>query len=664
MADLQEHTDGDTLADPVLPVYAADGTCLTDYGPDPVVAFGGAPRTGEQRQVEAIAACPPGPALDAWLRGLDLTVLAPAILVEVVAARARMEAHQHAAMLEAVTELANRPEMHPSWSPLAGAPPTQGCVAGDELAMRLGWSPMTANKTVHRALVLDGMLAATREALEVGHIDAAKTEVLASALIDLPYQAAHAVEDAVLPDANQCSKKQLEQRVAREVRLADPNGEAGRNTLARRSRRVTRPRRRPHGMAAMWVVLAAEDATRVDGVLHHAARTAKALGDPRTLDQLRADGLRDLIVGDVPESDGPAFEVHLDPPPVPAQRRGSRRWADTTTRGAPARPAEPIPTATLTPVGEPEASTTSTDPTPTASTPREATPTGSTPTASTSRETGPSETSPTRSTPTASTPREASPTAPTPSTEPPPGSASTAPTAGTTPVPGSASTAPTEPVPTEPVPDVPVPAVPLPGVPATDLATPATRRGCTRCAGRPGAEVNLTIAASTLLGLDDAPADLDGYGPIDAVRARALADGGIWRRIVTDPLTGQVLDVGRQRYRPPAGLAEFVRTRDTTCAAPGCTVPARKADLDHTIEYHRQPGAPPDQPLGRTDADNLGPLCHRHHRLKTDGGFRLRQIQPGLFEWITPTGHRYLTRPGTGHTHDATSDPYDAPPPF
>ncbi|WP_246855170.1 hypothetical protein [Cellulomonas sp. Y8] len=57
-------------------------------------------------------------------------------------------------------------------------------------------------------------------------------------------------------------------------------------------------------------------------------------------------------------------------------------------------------------------------------------------------------------------------------------------------------------------------------------------------------------------------------------------------------------------------------------------------------------------------------MCHRHHRLKSDGGFRLRQISPGLYEWITPTGHRYLTRPGTGQAHDATADPYDAPPPF
>ncbi|MCG7288296.1 HNH endonuclease, partial [Cellulomonas sp. ACRRI] len=196
-------------------------------------------------------------------------------------------------------------------------------------------------------------------------------------------------------------------------------------------------------------------------------------------------------------------------------------------------------------------------------------------------------------------------------------------------------------------------------------AAPApARRGCTRCSGRPGAQVRITIPASTLLGLDDQPAHLDGHGPVDAVTARALAAGAIWQRVVTDPLTDRVLDVGRQRYRPPAALDEHVRTRDTTCAAPGCTVPARGCDLDHTEEYHPRPGTDPDTPPGRTDADNLGPLCHRHHRLKTDGGFRLRQIQPGLFEWITPTGHRYLTRPGTGQSHDATTDPFDTPPPF
>jgi len=284
VADLQEHPDGDAVADLVLPVYGPDGTCLTDLGPDPVAATGGPPRTGEQRQVEAIRSCPPGPVLDAWLRGLDLDVLPSAVLVEVVAARARMESHQHAAMLDAIAALASREEMRPDWSPLAGAPPTQACVAGDELAMRLGWPRVTATKTVRRAVVLDSLLGQTHEALQVGHIDAARAQVLAATLADLPFQVAHAVEDAVLPDADQCSVAQLRQRVEREIRLLDPEGAAGRHDRARRTRRVSHPRPQPDGMASMWLVLDAEDAIRVDGVLTHAAKTAKALGDPRTLD--------------------------------------------------------------------------------------------------------------------------------------------------------------------------------------------------------------------------------------------------------------------------------------------------------------------------------------------------------------------------------------------
>ncbi|MBW0254954.1 HNH endonuclease signature motif containing protein [Cellulomonas sp. PS-H5] len=620
-SDLQEHPDDDPVAAVVLPVYGPDGTCLTDFGPDPVVAAGRAPRTSEQRQVEAIAACPPGPELDAWLRGLDLRVLSSMVLVEVIAAQDRVESHQHARKLAMLAELASREEMSPEWSPLAGAPPTQACVAGDELAMRLGWSRVTATKTVHRALVLDGMLGATREALEVGHLDAAKAQILTTGLADLPFQVAHAVEDAVLPDADQCAVAELRQRVERGIRLIDPEGAAARRERARCTRRVSHPRPQPDGMASMWLVLDAADAPRVDGVLTHAAKTAKALGDDRTLDQLRADGLRDLVVGDVPDSDGPAFEVHLSPGlPVPPEPRRSWNSAILTDRDGVVltRPVEPIPIATLTPLDD---TATTTD----------------------------------------AVPGVGHPASPAGAPDTPPGAATdaegevetdTVATASSTPSGAAASGAPSGTI---------APTL----APTTVVTTPApARRACTRCSGRPGAEVRITIPASTLLSLDDQPAHLDGHSPIDAVQARALAIGGVWQRVITDPLTDRVLDVGRERYRPPAALAELIRVRDKTCAAPGCRVPACGCELDHTQEFHPQPGGDPDAPLGGTDADNLGPLCHRHHRLKTDGDFRLRQISPGLYEWLTPTGHRYLTRPGTGQTHDATADPYDAPPPF
>ena len=128
-----------------------------------------------------------------------------------------------------------------------------------------------------------------------------------------------------------------------------------------------------------------------------------------------------------------------------------------------------------------------------------------------------------------------------------------------------------------------------------------------------------------------------GYGPVTAETARLLAMDGIWRRVVTDPLSGAVLDVGRARYRPPAELAEHVRSRDRTCVRAGCSADARGCDLDHTEEWGDG---------GVTSDANLDPLCGRDHQVKTDGGFRLVQTAPGEFRWVTPTGHTYEVRPG------------------
>ncbi|MGH8573351.1 MAG: DUF222 domain-containing protein, partial [Gammaproteobacteria bacterium] len=78
----------------------------------------------------------------------------------------------------------------------------------------------------------------------------------------------------------------------------------------------------------------------------------------------------------------------------------------------------------------------------------------------------------------------------------------------------------------------------------------------------PVAQVQMTVPASTLLGLDDVPGELAGYGPIPANLARELAADATWRRLLTDPASGALLDYGRSTYRPPAALADFVRARD------------------------------------------------------------------------------------------------------
>ncbi len=124
--------------------------------------------------------------------------------------------------------------------------------------------------------------------------------------------------------------------------------------------------------------------------------------------------------------------------------------------------------------------------------------------------------------------------------------------------------------------------------------------------------------------------------PVPAVVARALAAGGTWRRLVTDPVSGTVVDVGRTRYRPPAALADLVRARDAACTHPGCDVPARGCDVDHIVPWAGG---------GITSYANLTCLCRAHHRLKHTPGWALTRTSTGALMWRTPTGARYHRAP-------------------
>jgi hypothetical protein len=97
-------------------------------------------------------------------------------------------------------------------------------------------------------------------------------------------------------------------------------------------------------------------------------------------------------------------------------------------------------------------------------------------------------------------------------------------------------------------------------------------------------------------------------------------------------------DVPEPRYIPSAKLADFVRSRDVTCRAPGCDHPAFDCDLDHTIAYDDG---------GWTHASNLKALCRKHHLLKTFGGWRDKQLPDGTVIWLLPDGHTYVTMPGS-----------------
>lgn len=175
--------------------------------------------------------------------------------------------------------------------------------------------------------------------------------------------------------------------------------------------------------------------------------------------------------------------------------------------------------------------------------------------------------------------------------------------------------------------------------------------------GKPS--VSVIVPITMLLGLDDQPGELVGYGPIPAELARQITAEGTWRRLLCDPISGTLLDYGRSTYAPPAGLAEFVRARDVYCRNPICRQRAATADLDHTIAYH-----PHDPDGGTTSEHNLHASCRHHHRLKTHAqGWQVEQHSDDRITWTTPTGHTY-----TSHPHDYRPEPHppprDDPPPF
>jgi hypothetical protein len=157
--------------------------------------------------------------------------------------------------------------------------------------------------------------------------------------------------------------------------------------------------------------------------------------------------------------------------------------------------------------------------------------------------------------------------------------------------------------------------------------------------------VHVTLPFTTLIGADDQPCELAGYGPIPADLAREIAADGVWKRLLFDPLSGAVLDHGRTTYRPPAALADFVRARDARCRFPTCQRQAGNCELDHVQPWTEG---------GVTADHNLANGCVHHHHTKHQPGWTVRMRADGLLEWITPTGHHYLGNP---HDYRPLDDP-------
>src|ERR1041384_1252402 len=179
-----------------------------------------------------------------------------------------------------------------------------------EIAALLKWKPSFAFSQIAMARELVAKLPNTLDAMEKGEIDLYKARVLHDQTLPLTVEQAAEVEERVLGKAADQTGPQMAQRARRVVMRVDPEGHAER-AAQRKAQRAAGIDLMEDDMARLWAFLPADRAVACHLRVSKIARQAKTAGDSRTMDQLRADVVADLLLA-TPGNESPVkVELHV-----------------------------------------------------------------------------------------------------------------------------------------------------------------------------------------------------------------------------------------------------------------------------------------------------------------------------------------------------------------
>ena len=119
--------------------------------------------------------------------------------------------------------------------------------------------------------------------------------------------------------------------------------------------------------------------------------------------------------------------------------------------------------------------------------------------------------------------------------------------------------------------------------------------GITPDAAPSGGSVDVTLTMQATTELADYPGELAGFGPVIADVARQIANDSEkkLRVVIYDDVTGEPTHVATPTRQPTAQQQRRVEVCDTTCVFPGCRMPARRCDIDHTTAATDGGATPP-----------------------------------------------------------------------
>jgi hypothetical protein len=150
---------------------------------------------------------------------------------------------------------------------------------------------------------------------------------------------------------------------------------------------------------------------------------------------------------------------------------------------------------------------------------------------------------------------------------------------------------------------------------------------------RPHLQVTTTL--ETLRGLQGSPAaDMEFSTPISSVTVQRLACDANIARVVFGP-ESVVVDVGRAVRVVSGATRRALNARDQHCQWPGCERTASRSAAHHLVHWIKG---------GATDLSNLILLCHRHHWMVHEGGWKLARSDDGRLLAIPPVYDYYRVR--------------------
>lgn len=132
-------------------------------------------------------------------------------------------------------------------------------------------------------------------------------------------------------------------------------------------------------------------------------------------------------------------------------------------------------------------------------------------------------------------------------------------------------------------------------------------------------------------------ARVEGVGPVTEawVREHVARDANVTIRPVFDVEGQAPVDA----YEIPDRHRQAVHLMTPADTFPHSPSTSRSQQIDHTEAFVHGAAA---EGAGQSRVGNYGPMTIRHHRIKTFGGWQVKQPIAGIYVWRDPFGALYL----------------------